>query len=160
MIDKTLKNVFEGTLDAKGQKIAVVCSRFNAFFVEKLLEGAIDTFVRNGGKAADIDVAWVPGAYELPFGAKKFVETGKYDAVMALGVVIQGSTTHADLLNSEVAKGLCQVGLDSGTYGLITANNIEQAIERSGTKAGNKGAEAALAAIEMANLTRALPGKK
>jgi len=162
MMNKTVKNVFEGSLDAKGQKIAVVCSRFNAFFVEKLMEGAVDTIVRNGGSASDIDVAWVPGAYELPFAANKMAKSGKYDAVMALGVVIQGSTTHADLLNSEVAKGLCQVGMETGlpvTYGLITANNIEQAIERSGTKAGNKGAEAALAAIEMVNLTRVLPGE-
>jgi len=161
MLDKTVQNVFEGIVDAKGMKFAVVCGRFNAFFVEKLLEGAVDAIVRNGGKAADVDVAWVPGAYELPFVANKFAKSGKYDAVMALGVVIQGSTTHADLLNSEVAKGLCQVGMDTGvptTYGLITANNIEQAIERSGTKAGNKGAEAALAAIEMANLDRQLPG--
>ena len=162
MMDKTVKNVFEGNLDAKGLKFAITCSRFNAFFVEKLMEGAIDTIVRNGGKASDIDVAWVPGAYELPFAANKLAKNGRYDAVMALGVVIQGATTHADLLNSEVAKGLCQIGLDTGlpvTYGLITANNIEQAIERSGTKAGNKGADAALAAIEMVNLTRVLPGE-
>ncbi len=162
MMDKTVKNVFEGTLNANGLKFAITCSRFNAFFVEKLLEGAVDAIVRNGGDVNNIDVAWVPGAYELPFASKKFVETGKYDAVLSLGVVIQGATTHADLLNGEVAKGLCQISLESGvpvTYGLITANNIEQAIERSGTKAGNKGADAALAAIEMANLTRELAGK-
>lgn len=157
MINRDVNNIFEGTINAKGLKLAIACSRFNAFFVEKLLEGAVDAIVRHGGDASDIDVAWVPGAYELPFIANKFAKSGKYDAVMALGVVIQGATTHADLLNSEVAKGLCQIGLDTGlpvTYGLITANNIEQAIERSGTKAGNKGADAALAAIEMVNLTR------
>ena len=162
MMNKTVKNIFEGTMNASGIKIAICCSRFNAFFVEKLMEGAIDTIVRNGGDASDIDVAWVPGAYELPFIAKKLADSKKYDAVMALGVVIQGATTHADLLNSEVAKGLCQIGLDTGlpvTYGLITANNIEQAIERSGTKAGNKGADAALAAIEMVNLTKTISGE-
>ena len=163
MLDKTVKNVFEGKLIADGMRFAIACSRFNAFFVEKLMEGAVDAIIRNGGKVSDIDVAWVPGAYELPFIVKKLAESGKYDAVMALGVVIQGATPHADLLNAEVAKGLCQVGMETGlpvTYGLITANNIEQAIERSGTKAGNKGADAALAAIEMVNLTRELPGAK
>lgn len=156
-MNKTVTNVYEGALNANGMKLAVVCSRFNAFFVEKLLEGAIDTIVRNGGSADDITVAWVPGAYELPFTTKQLVDTGKFDGVMALGVVIQGATPHANLLNAEVTKGLCQIGLESGTpvtYGLVTADNIEQAIERSGTKAGNKGSDAALAAIEMANLTR------
>ena len=156
-MNKTVTNVYEGVLNAAGMKLAVVCSRFNSFFVEKLLQGAVDAIVRNGGSADDVTVAWVPGAYELPFTVKQLVESGKFDGVMALGVVIQGATPHANLLNAEVTKSLCQIGLESGTpvtYGLVTADNIEQAIERSGTKAGNKGADAALAAIEMANLTR------
>jgi 6,7-dimethyl-8-ribityllumazine synthase len=162
MLNKNVKRVYEGKLIASDTKFAIACSRFNAFFVEKLLEGAIDSIVRNGGDASQIEVAWVPGAYELPFIAKTFAESKKYDAVMALGVVIQGATPHADLLNAEVAKGLCQVGMDSGvpvTYGLVTANNIEQAIERSGTKAGNKGADAALAAIEMVSLVNKISGE-
>lgn len=162
MINRNVKHVYEGTFDAKGLRLGIVCGRFNEFFVSKLLDGAIDAIVRHGGNADNIEVAWVPGSYELPFVVKKFVATGRFDAVMALGVVIQGATPHADLINSEVAKCLAQIGLDSGvpvTYGMITANNIEQAIERSGTKAGNKGADAALAAIEMAVLNRSLPKK-
>ena len=162
-MNREVKNVFEGNLEAKGLRFAFVCGRFNEFFVSKLLSGAIDAIVRHGGSADDIAVAWVPGSYELPFAVKKFAFSGKYDAVMALGVVIQGATPHAGYINSEVSKCLAQLGLDSGvpvTYGLITANNIEQAIERSGTKAGNKGADAAMAAIEMANLNRCLPAIK
>jgi 6,7-dimethyl-8-ribityllumazine synthase len=162
MLNKNVKKVYEGKLIASDMKFAIACSRFNDFFVEKLLEGAIESIVMNGGDASQIEVAWVPGAYELPFIAKTFAESKKYDAVMALGVVIQGATPHADLLNAEVAKGLCQVGMDSGvpvTYGLVTANNIEQAIERSGTKAGNKGADAALAAIEMVSLVNKISGE-
>jgi 6,7-dimethyl-8-ribityllumazine synthase len=161
-MNKTPKNIYEGTLDAKGHRFAVVCSRFNDFFVSKLLEGAIDTIIRHGGNADNIDTAWVPGSYELPFVAKKFVNTGKYDAVIALGVVIQGATPHAGYINSEVAKSIAQISLDSMTpviYGVITADSIEQAIERSGTKAGNRGASAALSAIEMAALNRIMPGK-
>ena len=130
---------------------------FNEFFTSKLLGGAVDTIVRHGGSEDNVDVAWVPGCYELPLIAQKMAESGKYDAVIALGVVIQGGTPHADYLNAEVTKGLAQVGLASKlpvAYGIITANNIEQAIERSGTKAGNKGAEAALSAIEMVSLIK------
>ncbi len=159
MIDKTLTNVLEGTLTANGLKIAIVCARFNSFFVEKLLEGAVDTFVRHGGKADDLTVAWVPGSYELPFICSKLADSGKYDAVMALGVVIQGATTHAAQINGQVSKALAQIGMDSGVpvlYGLVTTENIEQAIERSGTKAGNRGADVMLAAVEMANLNHAL----
>ncbi len=162
MIKRDVKNIFEGTLEAKGMRFGIVCGRFNEFFVSKLLDGAIDAIVRHGGKAESIDVVWVPGSYEIPFVAKKLAISGGYDAVLALGVVIQGGTPHAGLINSEVAKCLAQIGMDTGvpvTYGMITANNIEQAIERSGTKAGNKGADAALAAIEMASLNRSLPGK-
>lgn len=155
-------NVYEGNLEARGLRFAIVCSRFNEFFVSKLLSGAVDSIVRHGGKVDDIDVAWVPGSYEVPFAVQKFARTGKYNAVLALGVVIQGATSHAGYINAEVAKALAMIGMDTGipvTYGMITADNIEQAIERSGTKAGNKGADAAVAAIEMANLNRVMPGK-
>lgn len=158
-----LKNVYEGGFDAKGLRFAIVCGRFNEFFVSKLLGGAVDGIVRHGGRTDDIDVAWVPGSYELPFMVKKFVETNRYDAVIALGVVIQGATPHAGYINSEVSKSLAQISLESGQpviYGVITADNIEQAIERSGTKAGNRGGDAAMAAIEMANLNRIIPKKK
>ena len=159
MLNKNAGKVYEGTLDAKGLKFGIVCGRFNDFFVSRLLSGAIDAIVRHGGNADDISVAYVPGSYEIPFAVKQMVQKGEFDAVMALGVVIQGATPHASYINSEVAKGLAQIGLESGvpvTYGMITADNLEQAIERSGTKAGNKGVDAALAAIEMANLTRVL----
>ena len=159
MLNKNAGTVYEGTLDAKGLKFGIVCGRFNDFFVSRLLSGAVDAIVRHGGNADDISVAYVPGSYEIPFAVKQMVQRGEFDAVMALGVVIQGATPHASYINSEVAKGLAQIGLESGvpvTYGMITADNLEQAIERSGTKAGNKGVDAALAAIEMANLTRVL----
>ncbi len=149
--------VWEGALSARGMKFGIVCGRFNEFFVSKLLDGAVDAIIRHGGAAADITAAWVPGSYEIPFAIKKMLQTGKFDTVIALGVVIQGATPHAGYINSEVAKCLAQLGLEFGTpvtYGMITADNIEQAIERSGTKAGNKGVDAALAAIEMVNLSR------
>ena len=152
-----INKIYQGTLEARGLRFGIVCSRFNEFFVSKLLSGAIDTLVRHGADPADIEAAWVPGAYEIPFGVSKMLENGNYDAVLALGVVIQGATPHAGYINSEVSKALADLGLKSGipvTYGLITAENIEQAIERSGTKAGNKGADAACAAIEMANLVK------
>ena len=159
MIDKNAGKVYEGTLEAKGLKFGIVCARFNDFFVSRLLSGAMDTIVRHGGSAADVTVVYVPGSYEIPFAVSKLLKKGGFDAVMALGVVIQGSTPHASLINNEVAKALAQLGLESGvpvTYGMITADNLEQAIERSGTKAGNKGVDAALAAIEMANLVRVM----
>nr|WP_176012776.1 6,7-dimethyl-8-ribityllumazine synthase [Victivallis sp. Marseille-Q1083] len=149
--------VYEGTLEARNLKFGIVCSRFNEFFVSKLLDGAVDAILRHGGSAEAIEAAWVPGAYEIPFAVNKMLQSGKYDAILALGVVIQGATPHAGYINNEVAKALAQLGLESGvpvTYGMITADNLEQAIERSGTKAGNKGVDAALAAIEMANLTK------
>ena len=157
MMDKTPGIVYEGRLDAKGMKFAVVCGSFNSFFVERLLEGAMDTIVRHGGSAEDVSVAYVPGSYEIPFAIKKLLEKGGFDAVIALGVVIQGATPHASYINSEVSKCLAQLGLEFGvpvTYGMITADDLDQAIERSGTKVGNKGVDAAVAAIEMANLTR------
>lgn len=157
MMKNQVGKYFEGSFDAKGLKFGIVCGRFNEFFVSKLLDGAVDAIVRHGGAAADIAVAYVPGSYEIPFAVKKMLATGKYDAVIALGVVIQGATPHAGYINAEVAKCLAQLGLESGhpvTYGMITADNIEQAIERSGTKAGNKGVDAAVAAIEMVNLAK------
>ncbi len=161
-MSKNISKVFEGNFDAKGMKFAVVCGRFNEFFVSKLLDGAVDAIVRHGGKADDISVAYVPGSYEIPFAVKKLLERKEYDAVIALGVVIQGATAHAGYINAEVSKCLAQLGLEFGipvTYGMITAENLEQAIERSGTKAGNKGVDAAVAAIEMANLCKAVKGK-
>ena len=158
-MDKTIGKVYEGNLNADGLRFGIVCSRFNEFFVSKLLGGAVDAIVRHGGSSKNIEAAWVPGSYELPFAAKKLVASGKYDAVIALGVVIQGATPHAGYINSEVSKALAQISLETGVpviYGIITADNIEQAIERSGTKAGNKGADAGIAAIEMANLVKQL----
>ncbi|MDR0932893.1 MAG: 6,7-dimethyl-8-ribityllumazine synthase [Victivallales bacterium] len=157
--NKTAGTVFEGKLDAKGLKFGIVCARFNDFFVSKLLDGAMDTITRHGGDAKDVALSYVPGSYEIPFAIKKMLQTQKYDALIALGVVIQGATPHAGYINSEVAKCLAQLGMEFGvpvTYGMITAENLEQAIERSGTKAGNKGVDAAIAAIEMANLTKAI----
>ena len=162
MIDKNIGTVYEGTLEARGLKFAVVCGRFNNFFVSRLLDGAVDAITRHGGNAKDITVAYVPGSYEIPFAVKKLLESKKFDALIALGVVIQGETPHASYINAEVAKGLAQLGLEFGipvTYGMITADNLDQAINRSGAKSGNKGVDAALVAIEMANLSKAVSGK-
>ncbi len=150
-----MANMIEGNLKADGKKFAIVVARFNSFISEKLLEGAIDALLRSGAADGDIDVARVPGAYEIPLIAKKFAESQKYDAVICLGVVIRGATPHFDVVVNEVSKGSAQVSLDTGVpvlFGVLTTETIEQAIERAGTKAGNKGAEAATAAIEMANL--------
>jgi 6,7-dimethyl-8-ribityllumazine synthase len=150
------KNI-EGKLDATGLKVGVVCSRFNNFIVDRLLEGAVDTLVRHGAQDDDIEVYRVPGAFEIPLAAKRLVEMKKYDTVICLGAVIRGSTPHFDYIAAEVTKGVASVMLDSGMpviYGVVTTNTIEQAIERAGTKAGNKGVDAALSAIEMVNLFR------
>ena len=158
-MNKQVGTVFEGALTAENMKFGVVCARFNDFFVSKLLDGAVDVIVRHGGDAKKISVAYVPGSYEIPFAVKKMLATKKFDAVIALGVVIQGATPHAGYINSEVAKCLAQLGLESGipvTYGLITADNLDQAVERSGSKAGNKGGDAARAAIEMVSLSRSI----
>ena len=158
-MNKQIGTVFEGALTAENMKFGIVCARFNDFFVSKLLDGAVDVIVRHGGDAKKISVAYVPGSYEIPFAVKKMLATKKFDAIIALGVVIQGATPHAGYINSEVSKCLAQLGLESGipvTYGLITADNLDQAVERSGCKAGNKGGDAALAAIEMVNLTRSI----
>jgi len=154
---------YEGGLNAAGLRFAIVCSRFNEFFVSKLLGGAVDCLLRHGASAKDIETAWVPGSYEIPLVAKKLVASGRYHGVIALGVVIQGSTAHANYVNAEVSKGLALVSLESGVpviYGVVTTENIEQAIERSGCKAGNRGSTAAETAIEMANLLRVLPEAK
>lgn len=151
--------LFSGTLVGTGLRFAIVCSRWNDFMGSKLLEGAKDVLVRHGVLEADIDVAMVPGSFELPLAAKKMAQSGRYDAVVCVGVVIRGSTPHFDYVAGEAAKGIAQVALQSEvpvTFGVITSDTLEQAIERSGSKAGNKGAEAAMAAIEMANLFRDL----
>ncbi|WP_059105785.1 6,7-dimethyl-8-ribityllumazine synthase [Shouchella shacheensis] len=148
---------FEGNLVATGLKVGIVVGRFNDFITSKLLAGAEDAMVRHGARAEDVDVAWVPGAFEIPFAAKKMADSGKYDAVITLGTVIRGSTPHFDYVCSEVAKGVSSLSLTTGTpviFGVLTTNTIEQAVERAGTKAGNKGWDAATSAIEMANFSR------
>jgi 6,7-dimethyl-8-ribityllumazine synthase len=150
---------FEGYLIGTGLKVGIVVSRFNELLGSRLLSGAQDALVRHGVSGDDIDVAWVPGAFEIPLVADKLAKSGRYDAVIALGVVIRGGTPHFEYVASEVSKGIAKVALDAGVpvmFGIITADTIEQAVERSGTKAGNKGWEAANAAIEMASLMRAL----
>lgn len=150
---------FEGRLVSEGIKIGIVCARFNDFIVSKLLSGCEDTLLRHGVQPDEIAVAWVPGAFEIPLIASKMAKSGRFDAVIALGAVIRGSTTHYDYVCSEVSKGIANVALNSGIpvmFGVITTENIEQAIERSGSKAGNKGSECAQGAIEMVNLIRAL----
>ena len=150
---------YEGVLLGKGLKFALVVSRFNEFISKKLLEGAQDALLRHGVGEADIEVAWVPGSFEIPLAAKKLAQTKKYDAVICLGAVIRGGTPHFEYIAAEVTKGIAKVSLDTElpvVYGVITAENLEQAIERAGTKAGNKGFDAAVEAIEMANLMRSI----
>ena len=145
----------QGKLIGKGMKIGIVLARFNEFIGSKLLSGAEDALIRHGVDEDDIEVAWVPGAYEIPLVAKKLATSEKYDAVICLGAVIKGNTPHFDHVSAEVSKGIAQVGLLSEVpviFGVLTVDNIEQAIERAGTKAGNKGSEAANSAIEMVNL--------
>ena len=146
---------FEGKLVSPNMKVGIVCARFNEFIVSKLLSGCLDTLLRHGVQEHDISVAWVPGAFEIPLIAAKMAKSGKYDAVIALGAVIRGSTSHYDYVCSEVSKGIAQVALNSEIpvmFGVLTTDTIEQAIERAGTKAGNKGYDCALSAIEMVNL--------
>ena len=150
-----MANVIKADLMAKGKKFAITISRFNEFISSKLLEGCIDTLVRHGASENAQDVIWVPGAFELPLVALKLAKSKKYDAVICLGTVIRGATPHFEFVASEAAKGVAKVALDTGVpciFGIITADNLEQAIERAGTKDGNKGRDAALSAIEMANL--------
>ncbi len=148
---------FEGKLDAKGLKFGIVIARFNEFISGKLLTGCLDGLRRHGADDENIDVTWSPGAFEIPLLAKKMASGKKYDAVICLGAVIRGATPHFDYVAAEVSKGVAQVGLETGLpiiFGVLTTDNLEQAIERAGTKGGNKGFDAALAAIEMVNLMR------
>ncbi|MBR1776172.1 6,7-dimethyl-8-ribityllumazine synthase [bacterium] len=148
-------SIIEGLLTVTNEKFCIVVSRFNEFISAKLLSGAIDELKRHGVDDSNIDVVWCPGAFEIPLIAKKCAKTGKYNAIIALGAVIKGSTSHYDYVCAEVSKGIAAVGLETGIpviFGVITTENIEQAIERAGTKAGNKGSDAAKSAIEMANL--------
>ena len=148
---------FEGMLLGKGLRFGLVISRFNEFITKKLLEGAQDALQRHGVNEADVEIAWVPGSFEIPSVAKKLAQSKRYDAVICLGAVIRGGTPHFDYIAAEVSKGVAKVGLETGlpiTYGIITADTLEQAIERAGTKAGNRGFDAAVDAIEMANLLK------
>ena len=153
-------NVIEGQLVAKGMRFAIIASRFNEFISSKLMEGAIDALVRHDASKKDITVCWVPGAFEMPVVAKKLAVTGAYDAIICVGAVIRGATSHFDYVANEVSKGIASVSLDTGvpiSFGVLTTDNIEQAIERAGTKAGNKGFESAMAAIEMVSLFKEIP---
>lgn len=152
-------NTIEGNLVATDLKIGIVVGRFNDFIGSRLLDGAVDTLKRHGANDADITLAWVPGAFEIPLVAKKMAASGKYDAVITLGAVIRGATSHYDFVCSEVAKGVSSAADSTGVpvmFGVLTVDTIEQAIERAGTKAGNKGAEVAVGAVEMANLVKQL----
>ncbi|MCF7804906.1 MAG: 6,7-dimethyl-8-ribityllumazine synthase [Candidatus Marinimicrobia bacterium] len=150
-----MAKVHEGQLDAKGRRIAVVVGRFNELVSSKLVQGAKDCFLRHGGAEEDFEIYWVPGSYEIPYTAKQVANLEKFDAIVCLGAVIRGGTPHFDYIASEAAKGVAQVGLDSPIpviFGILTTDTVEQAIERAGTKAGNKGWDAALTAVEMINL--------
>lgn len=154
-----MAHIIEGNLISQGLKYGIVAGRFNEFIVGKLVSGCLDALKRHGVQEDEVDVAWVPGAFELPLIAQKMAESGKYDAVITLGAVIRGATPHFDFVCNEAAKGVAQVGMKTGVptiFGVLTTDSIEQAIERAGTKAGNKGWEAATTAIEMANLTKQL----
>lgn len=147
--------VFEGRYSGQGKKFGIVVSRFNEFITSKLLTGALDALKRHEVNEDDIEIAWTPGAFELPLLAKKMAQKGKYDAVICLGAVIRGETSHYDYVCNEAAKGIAQVGLQTGTpvlFGLVTTENVEQAVNRAGTKSGNKGFDAALSALEMVNV--------
>ena len=149
----------QGELIAKGKHFGIVASRFNDFITKKLLEAALDTLIRHGAKESEVEVAWVPGSFEIPLVANKMAKSKKYDAVICLGTVIRGATPHFEYIANEAAKGIARINQDTGIpaiFGIITADSIEQAIERAGTKQGNKGRDAALSAIEMANLMGAI----
>lgn len=150
---------YEGQLDGRGQKIAIIVSRFNSFISERLVEGAMDALTRHGVLDDDISLFRVPGAFEIPLAAGKIADTNKFDAIICLGAVIRGSTPHFDYVSAEVSKGIAAISLDKRLpviFGILTTDNIEQAIERAGTKAGNKGFDAALSAIEMVNLMQSI----
>ena len=151
---------FEGKLSGKGLKVGIVVGRFNEFISTRLLDGALDNLKRHEVEDGDVEIAWAPGAFELPLIAQRMAVSGRYDALICLGAVIRGGTPHFDYIAAETAKGIAKVGLDTGVpviFGVLTTDTIEQAVERAGTKAGNKGWEAAMSAIEMANLLRQLP---
>ena len=154
-----MTNIIEGTLDAKGFRFGIIVSRFNSFISDRLLEGTIDTLTRHGADSEKFTVVKVPGAFELPLVAKKMADSQKYDALICLGAVIRGGTPHFEYVSSEMTKGIASVSLQSGlpiAFGVLTTDSVEQAIERAGTKAGNKGVEAAMSAIEMVNLLGAI----
>ena len=155
-----MPKVIEGVLSAEGMKFAMVVGRFNDFISSKLLEGTIDTLKRHGADEDEMTIAWVPGSFEVPLTAKRLAASHRFDAVICLGAVIRGSTPHFDYVSAEVSKGVAQVSLETGVpviFGVLTTDTIEQAIERAGTKAGNKGADAAMAAMEMVNLLKKIP---
>lgn len=152
-------NTVEGKLNATGQRFGIACARFNDIFVSQLLGGAVDCLLRHGARAEDITVVWVPGSYETPLALQQMAASGKYDALIGLGVVIQGATAHAGVINAEVGKAYAQISMQYNlpvVFGVVTTENIEQAIERSGSKAGNRGASAAATAIEMVDVMRKL----
>ena len=158
-----MAQTIEGKLDARGLKFAVIVSRFNDFITERLQSGAMDVLLRHNASDKDIDIIKVPGSYEILYAVKKAAGTKKYDAIIALGAIIRGQTPHFDYLSSAVTNGIASIGLDTGvpvSSGVITTETIEQAIERAGSKAGNRGSEAAFSAIEMANLLKAMSGKR
>lgn len=155
-----MTTTYEGNLIAEGLRFAVVVSRFNEMITRRLLSGALDALARHGADEDQIDVAWVPGGFELPMAAQRLAESGRYDAVICIAAIIRGATPHFDYVAGEVSKGIAKIALETGVptiYGVVTADNIEQAIERAGAKAGNRGFDAARSAIEMANLMKALP---
>lgn len=154
-----MPEIIEGRLDAKGYKFGIVVSRFNSFICERLLEGALDTLTRHGAEDSDMTVVRVPGAFEIPLLAKKLAGSGRFDAVICLGAVIRGGTPHFEYVSAEVSKGVAAVALEANipvSFGVLTTDTVEQAIERAGTKAGNKGSEATMSAIEMVNLLGAI----
>jgi 6,7-dimethyl-8-ribityllumazine synthase len=154
-----MPNVYEGQFNASGLKFGIVVSRFNAFITKALLDGALDALRRHGAEEENIEVFWVPGSFEIPSVARRLAQSGKYDALLCLGCIIRGATPHFDYVAAQCASGVAQVGYETGVptiFGVLTTETIEQAIERAGTKAGNKGFEAAMAAIEMADLVRQL----
>jgi len=154
-----MPEIYEGKLKADGRRFGIVVGRFNAFISKELLKGALDCLGRHGADLDAVDVVWVPGAFEIPLAAQKMANTGRYDVLVCLGAVIRGSTPHFDYVASEVSKGIANVGLQTGVptlFGVLTTDTIEQAVERAGTKAGNKGWDAALGAIEMADLLAAV----
>ena len=155
-----MTTTYEGNLIAEGLRFAIVASRFNDMITRRLLSGALDSLARHGAEEDEIDVAWVPGAFEIPLVAQRLAESGRYDAVICVAAIIRGATPHFEYVAAEASKGIAKVSMDTGVpviYGVVTADSIEQAVERAGTKAGNRGSDAARSAIEMANLLKSMP---